>query len=54
MRALARDFYFELFTSQGVANMDRILDNIHVCVSDNMNNELGAPISDKEIERALF
>ena len=54
MRALAGDFYSELFTSQGVANMDRILDNIAVSVSDNMNNELGAPISDEEIEVALF
>ena len=54
MRALARSFYASLYTSDGAADMDAILNNVMPAVSDQMNSKLMAPISDVEIEKALF
>jgi hypothetical protein len=54
MRALARDFYHSLYSSEGANNMDAILDLVEPLVSDQMNDKLLKEISDSEIETALF
>jgi hypothetical protein len=54
MRALARSFYSNLYASEGANNMQEILDNVETLVSDGMNSKLLAPVSDSEIEKALF
>jgi hypothetical protein len=54
MREMALAFYYSLFSSEGAANMDQILNHIDSFVSDEMNAMLTAAFSDKEIETALF
>jgi hypothetical protein len=54
MRVWAREFYSNLFKSEGATNMDRILGRIETFVSPEMNAALTAAVSDKEIEEALF
>jgi hypothetical protein len=54
MRALARSFYSNLYASEGANNMQEILDNVETLVSDGMNSKLLAPVSDSEIEKAMF
>jgi hypothetical protein len=54
MRALARSFFGDLYTSEGVDNINAILMNVEQSVSDEMNSKLLTAFSDDEIERALF
>jgi hypothetical protein len=54
MRAWANEFYAKLFRAEGSENVDKILHLISSFVSDDMNEELLAEISDKEIEEAPF
>jgi hypothetical protein len=54
MRVWAREFYSNLFKSEGATNMDKILGRIETFVSPEMNAALIAAVSDKEIEEALF
>jgi hypothetical protein len=54
MRVWAREFYSNLFKSEGSIDRDRILGRIESFVSQEMNAGLLAPVSDKEIEEALF
>jgi hypothetical protein len=54
MRAMAQDFYSNLYSSEAATNMDTILDKIEAFVTPEMNERLTATISDQEIEKALF
>jgi hypothetical protein len=54
MRALARSFYSSLYATDGTSNLEAILNRVEELVSAPMNNKLLAPISDAEIEQALF
>jgi hypothetical protein len=54
MRALARSFYENLYSSKGANNVNAILDNVETLVSDDMNSKLVAQVTDEEVERALF
>jgi hypothetical protein len=54
MRALARDFYSDLYASEGVREIDSILDNVMGAVFADMNSKFLEAFSDDEIERALF
>lgn len=54
MREMAATFYEKLFTSDGSTGAARLLQNIDVVVTEEMNATLIAPFSDKEIETALF
>jgi hypothetical protein len=54
MREMAQAFYLNLYSSEGAANMDRILDRIETVVTPEMNDKLTAAITDEEIETALF
>jgi hypothetical protein len=51
---MAQAFYQDLYTSEGSADRDAILNLVVHAVSDDMNSALLAPFSDKEIEEALF
>lgn len=51
---MAANFYEALFTSEGSVDANALLENIDHLVSDDMNGKLTAPISDAEIECALF
>lgn len=54
MREMVRQFNFELYVSEGASDIEAILNNIQVSVSEVMNNKLTVEVSDEEIERALF
>lgn len=54
MRELARNFFLNLYTSEGSNNMNVILNHIVPFVTQSMNDKLKAAFSDNEIERALF
>jgi hypothetical protein len=54
MRALARDFYSDLYASEGVREIDSILDNVMGAVFADMNSKFLEAFLDDEIERALF
>ena len=54
MREMAASFYHNLFTSEGSAQADRLLQHFESVISENMNGKLMAAISDLEIETALF
>jgi hypothetical protein len=54
MRDLAMMFYEQLYTSEGAADMDKVLDQFHSFVTEDMNQKLTAAYSEKEIETALF
>jgi hypothetical protein len=54
MRALAHDFYADLYVSEGVRDIESILDRVTSAVSADMNSKLLETFSDDEIEQALF
>lgn len=54
IRKMEKDFYEALFRAEGSVDSHRILGLIQLVVMEAMNNELGKPISDAEIEGALF
>jgi hypothetical protein len=54
MRAMAQDFYSNMYSSEGAMNMDTILDKVETFVTPQMNEMLTATISNQEIEKALF
>jgi hypothetical protein len=54
MWALARAFYANLYSSEGADNLQVVLDNVLPSVSEEMNQKLASPITDVEIEKALF
>lgn len=54
MRNLTRDFYGNLFHSEGVHNMEAVLDTVPVKVTSEMNDKLLMPFMGLEIKEALF
>ena len=54
MRSMAAVFYEQLFTSDGSRGAHVLLQNIERLVTNDMNELLVSPISDEEIEKALF
>jgi hypothetical protein len=54
MEGLATDFFQSLFTRDKAVNPNLITDMISPCIMDDMNSNLCAPFSDKEISDALF
>ena len=51
---MAAQFYAQLFASEGSREGARVLQHIVGAVTADMNTKLTAPISDSEIETALF
>lgn len=54
MEALTTNFDKHLYTSEGVQNMDQVLQTVPVKVTQPMNNMLNAPYSKEEVKRGLF
>jgi len=54
MRAVTMDFYENLFRSEGVHNMDAVLDTVPSKVTPDMNNKLLMPFTEAEVKEALF
>ena len=51
---MATQFYTNLYTSEGVANMDEVLAAVLVKVTSEMNASLEAAYTGDEVKRALF
>jgi hypothetical protein len=51
---MTRDFYRNLYTSEGTSGMDEVLASVPVSVMSVMNESLTAPFEDGEIKQALF
>ena len=51
---MAREFYKEPYTSEGVHDMHEVLDTVPVKVSSNMNLMLDKPFDMAEVKAALF
>jgi hypothetical protein len=54
MASMTRDFYEQLYTSEGVANMGEVIDVIPQKVTAEMNDQLMKPIGADEVKIALF
>ena len=54
MEAMTTKFYKTLYTSEGVQDMDQVLDTVPRKVTDEMNATLNAPYDIKEVKTALF
>ena len=54
MEGLATNFYNNLYTSEGVTNIDQVLQTVPVKVTQAVNNLLNAPYSYEEVKVALF
>lgn len=54
MEHMATNFYRDLFTSEGTANMQRVIDTVPRKVSQEMNDSLTAEYTPEEIKNALF
>lgn len=50
MEDVVVSYFSTLFTSNGAANFEDILCNITLSVTEEMNNHLGRPITDKECQ----
>lgn len=54
MEMMATAFYKNLYTSEGVQDMNRVLDTVPCKVTPAMNDLLNAPYSQDEVKVALF
>ena len=54
MEAFTTAFYTELYTSNGVKNIHHVLDAVPFKVTVEVNEQLIAPYSQKEVKEALF
>ena len=54
LKAMANSFYQTLYTSEGVENMDAVLDHVPRKVTAEMNSNLCAPYTKEEVKTALF
>ena len=54
MGELASVFYKELYTSEGTADMEQVLNTVPVKVSLEMNEKLMTPFEKEEVKTALF
>lgn len=50
MQAMTRDFFQNLYTSEGTANMSAVLDHVPSKVTDSMNTFQCAPFTEKEVK----
>lgn len=48
------DFYNDLYAHDVTLSVDQCLNVIPICVTATMNEKLTSPISDREIEKAIF
>jgi hypothetical protein len=54
MGRVAKEFYQQLYSSEGVSGMEHVLNCVPRKVSPEMNSKLDAPFSVKEVKDALF
>ena len=54
MESLTTSFYQQLYTSEGVHDMAQVLDTVPTKVTQDMNDMVNAPYSQKEVKTALF
>ena len=54
MSKLATMFYKNLYSSEGVSDMEVVLDAVPTRVTPEMNDHLLAPFDSKEVKEALF
>jgi hypothetical protein len=54
MQELAIDFYKTLYTSEGVYDMDRVLNHVPRKVTPAMNDIVTAPYTNEDVKKALF
>jgi hypothetical protein len=54
MRAMARDFFIYLYATEGTHGMDTVLNSFVHFVTDDMNYELSADVSDAEVYEVLM
>ena len=54
LKAMANSFYQTLYTSEGVENMDAVLDHVPRKVTEEMNARLNAEYTSDEVKAALF
>lgn len=54
MQYMTRDFYRNLYSSQGTLNMEQVLCHVPRKVTDEMNAFLCRPFTEKEVKEALF
>jgi hypothetical protein len=54
LHALSHQFYADLYTSEGTRGMQEVLDAVPVSVTAEMNSQLMAPFTDKEVKEAPF
>ena len=54
LKRMVTDFYKNLYTSEGVADMDQVLSKVPVKVTPHMNDMLLAPYTNEEVKTALF
>lgn len=50
---LATDYFFNLFSSNGVSNVEAILERVNPCITTQMNEELVRSFSLEEVYLAL-
>lgn len=50
---VARKYFVNLFSTNGVENIDQILEQVPTCITEEMNDVFIEPVSDKEIVDAL-
>jgi hypothetical protein len=54
MMAMTLEFYKNLYTSEGVHDMHKVLDHVPRKVTTEMNDLLKAPYAQEEVKKALF
>jgi len=54
MQHMTRDFYRNLYSSEGTSNMEQVLCHVPRKVTDEMNTFLCRPFTEKEVKEALF
>ena len=54
LRDMVTGFYRNLYTTEGVTDMDRVLQHVPRKVTPHMNEMLTAPYTKDEVKKALF
>jgi hypothetical protein len=54
MSSMAREFYKNLYSTEGTSGMDEVLNAVPVTVTQEMNERLIQPFDDTEVKQALF
>src|ERR1043165_2065688 len=53
-KQMTRDFYSNLYTSEGVQDVDVVLNHVPTKVTQQMNDIVCAPYTESEVKTALF